>query len=116
MVYHQKTYAVFRYLSPCGHQNGADKTIASVLFQKTHSSAPEQKENLSPQVSPTPSFGRDPDRADTAVSTIVTEWFLQSFLLAFFDFVSALAEDVTEEAREVRLSRLRNHCRLPPGV
>ncbi len=69
------------YSSPCGYQNGADKTITSVLFQKTHSSAPEQRENLSLQISPTPSFGRDPDRTDTAVSTIVTEWDLLKLLL-----------------------------------
>ena len=79
MVYHQKTYAVFRYLSPCGHQNGAVKSATLQVFNQTHSSAPEQKENLSLQISPTPSFGRDPDETDTAVSTIVTEWVCKHY-------------------------------------
>ena len=86
---HRKgTYAVPLHSSPCGHQNGADKTIASVLFQKTHSSAPEQRENLSLQISPTPSFGRDPDKTDTAVSTIVTEWDLHKLLFSLMPWVS----------------------------
>ena len=88
---HRKgTYAVPLHSSPCGHQNGADKTITSVLFQKTHSSAPEQRENLSLQISPTPSFGRDPDETVPAVSTSVTENGLAKLLLFLFDFVTAV--------------------------
>ena len=86
------------YSSPCGHRNGADYNVTSVLFRQTHSAAPEQRENLSLQVSPTPIFGRDPDKTDTAVSTIVTKWHWRKILFSY-DTVVTTSPRSTEPQR-----------------